>query len=87
MAEITNNKKKNKPNFDQAVPVDAVDAVEAVDALQAEDVTLEGFSAQEVTGLLRVKQAVAQGRYSDITPEYRKLLFVKWLIEHERIGS
>ena len=87
MAEIANNKKKNKPDFDEVAPVEAADAVEAVEALQAQGAMLEGFSTQEVAELLRVKQAVAQGRYSDITPEYRKLLFVKWLIEHERIGS
>ena len=48
---------------------------------------LEGFTPQEVASLVKTKEAVEQGRYSDLTDEHRKLLFVKWLVEHEKLTS
>jgi hypothetical protein len=48
---------------------------------------LEGFTPEEVASLARVKQEIENGRYSDITNEHRKLLFVKWLVEHDKLGS
>ena len=44
---------------------------------------LEGFTPQEMMRLVKVKADIARGRYSDITYEHRKLLFVQWLVEHE----
>ena len=46
---------------------------------------LEDFTPEETARLLKVKQAVAQGHYTDITPEHRKLLFAQWLVEHGRL--
>jgi hypothetical protein len=48
---------------------------------------LEGFTPEEVASLVKTKEAVEQGRYSDLTDEHRKLLFVKWLVEHEKLTS
>ena len=48
---------------------------------------LEGFTPEETTRLLKVKQDVAHGRYTDITPEHRKLLFAQWLVQHGRLYS
>jgi len=48
---------------------------------------LEGFTPEEIASLVRVKQEIEHGRYSDVTNEHRKLLFVKWLVEHDKIGS
>jgi hypothetical protein len=48
---------------------------------------LEGFTPEEIASLVKVKQEVETGHYSDITNEHRKLLFVKWLVEHDKIGS
>ena len=48
---------------------------------------IEGFSPEEMARILKVKVAIANGRYSDITNEHRKLLFVQWLIEHGKLTS
>jgi hypothetical protein len=48
---------------------------------------LEGFSPEEIASLARVKQDIERGRYTDITDEHRKLLFVKWLVDHDKLGS
>ena len=48
---------------------------------------LEGFTPEEVAALVKTKEAVEQGHYSDLTNEHRKLLFVKWLVEHEKLTS
>jgi len=48
---------------------------------------LDGFTSDEVVRLLKVKQAIADGRYTDITDEHRKLLFVQWLVEHGKLES
>ena len=51
------------------------------------DDDLGGFTPEEVARMLKVKVEIASGRYTDITPEHRKLLFVQWMIEHGIIGS
>jgi hypothetical protein len=48
---------------------------------------LDYFTQEEIARLCKVKQAVAEGRYSDLTPEHRKLLFVQWLVDHGRLKS
>jgi hypothetical protein len=48
---------------------------------------LEDFNAEETARLLKVKADIASGRYSDITEEHRKLLFVQWLVEHGKLSS
>ncbi len=85
MAETTKNKNskykaqdtssKNKTSSERRTEVESVGTL------------LEGFTPTETSALARVKKAVARGEYSDLTPEFKKLLFVKWLVEHDRIGS
>lgn len=48
---------------------------------------VEGFTPEEVTRMVKVKQSIANGRYTDITNEHRKLLFVQWLIDHDKLNS
>jgi hypothetical protein len=88
MAETT-KKNEGKPHVER--PKAAKEGVNVEPAAQSVEKSLggmlEGFTPAEIASLLRVRQAIAQGRYSDITPEFKKLLFVKWLVEHERIGS
>jgi hypothetical protein len=51
----------------------------------SDDHLLGGFTAEELWGLFQLKTAVAQGRYSETTPESRRLAFARWLVEHGRI--
>ena len=76
MAELT-NKEKERPEIEPGAKTE----------LTPMAALLEGFTPEEIAGLKRVKAAVAAGQYSDITDEFKKLLFVKWLMEHDRIGS
>jgi len=76
MAELT-NKEKERPDVEPGAQTELTPIADL----------LVGFSPEEISGLKRVKAAVAAGQYSDITEEYKKLLFVKWLMEHDRIGS
>jgi hypothetical protein len=76
MSEMVDKKRKDKA--DEKVPVESG---------PVEIEGMEDFTPDEITRLLEVKQAVASGRYTDITNEHRKLLFVQWLIEHDRLKS
>ncbi|MGA7729758.1 MAG: hypothetical protein WCD37_00650 [Chloroflexia bacterium] len=84
MAETTENKNKNYKS--KAAKVNTGTSASA-EPLNDGDTLLEGFTPAQIEALARVKQEVATGHYSDLTPEFKKLLFVKWLIEHDRIGS
>ena len=48
---------------------------------------LAGFSSQEIADLRRVKALYQQGVYSDATPEQRRLEFVRWLYQQNRLHS
>jgi hypothetical protein len=48
---------------------------------------LEGFSRQEIADLSRVKALYQQGAYSEATPEQRRLEFVRWLYQQNRLQS
>ena len=48
---------------------------------------LEGFTPEEVARLTEARHKIASGVYTDITPEHRKLLFVQWLIDNEKLKS
>ena len=82
MAEITDKKRENEGQ-------EAKDAMEVVhvETGPVEADLLEGFTSEECERMLKVKGDIARGRYSDLTAEYRKLLFVQWLIEHDRLKS
>lgn len=77
MSEIIDRKRKSRKT-DETVPVE-------IEEVNPEG--LEDFTSQEIVRMLRVKGDIARGRYSDITEEHRKLLFVQWLIEHDRLHS
>jgi len=81
MSEMTDKKSKERKAGDP-VPVETgpIDPIE-------ESEELAGFDHQEIARLLKVKHEIAAGRYSDITNEHRKLLFVQWLIEHGKLYS
>jgi hypothetical protein len=48
---------------------------------------LAGFSRQQITDLSRVKALYQQGVYHEITPEQRRLEFVRWLYQQNRLQS
>jgi hypothetical protein len=81
MSEIAGKKNKERERKD-AVPVEAGPIEEEGPAEVAE---LEGFSPEEFALLLKVKHDIAEGRYSDITNEHRKLIFAKWLVGHGKL--
>ena len=48
---------------------------------------LVGFSRQQIADLSRVKALYQQGVYSEATPEQRRLEFVRWLYQQNRLQS
>ena len=46
-----------------------------------------GFSRQQIDDLCRVKDLYQQGVYSEATPEQRRLEFVRWLYQQNRLQS
>jgi hypothetical protein len=48
---------------------------------------LAGFSRQQIADLSRVKALYQQGVYHEITPEQRRLEFVRWLYQRNRLQS
>ena len=46
-----------------------------------------GFSREEIAGLLRVKALYRQGTYHEVTTEYKRLAFARWLYEQGRLQS
>ena len=81
MAETTDKKKSTRSSKAAEIVQVATGPVE----IEVEEV--EGFTPEEVVRLVRARQAVASGRYTDVTNEHRKLLFVQWLIEHNKLNS
>ena len=79
MAETTSNKRVKK---DKAAK-DTV-KVESGPVVVEE---LEGFTPGEVARMSEIRDKIRAGQYSDLTKEYRKLLFVQWLIEHDKLRS
>ena len=48
---------------------------------------LVGFSHKQIADLSRVKALYQQGVYHEITPEQRRLEFVRWLYQQNRLQS
>ena len=46
---------------------------------------LDGFTPEQISVMLRVRSAITLGQYSETTPEYRRLMFARWLVEHGRV--
>lgn len=79
MAETADKKtKKPTPRAKDAVQIET-GAIEADEA--------NPFTPEEVARMLKVKSEIEKGRYSDITDEHRKLLFVQWMIDHGKLNS
>jgi hypothetical protein len=76
MAEFTNENQRQ------------ADFEDAVQRARLEEASLlEGFTTQEIASLVRVRQAVALGRFSETTQESKRLLFARWLAEHGRLDG
>ena len=48
---------------------------------------LVGFSRQQIADLSRAKALYQQGVYHEIIPEQRRLEFVRWLYQQNRLQS
>ena len=48
---------------------------------------LVGFSRRQIADLNRVKALYQQGVYHEATPEQRRLEFVRWLYQQNRLQS
>ena len=81
MSEIAGNKNKER-EFNDAVPIEAGPIAEDG---PVEIDGLDGFNPEEFARLLKVKQDIAHGRFSDITNEHRKLIFARWLVSHGKL--
>ena len=46
-----------------------------------------GFSSEEIASLFRFKELYQRGAYHEATPEYKRLVFVRWLYERGRLQS
>jgi hypothetical protein len=81
MAETTDKKKSTRrPKAAESVQVET-------GPIEMEIEEVEGFTPEEVSRMVKVKQSIANGRYTDITNEHRKLLFVQWLVDHNKLNS
>ena len=55
--------------------------------IEARNLERVGFSHEQITRLLRIKERYQQGAYQETTPEQRRLKFVRWLYQHGRLQS
>jgi hypothetical protein len=46
-----------------------------------------GFSNEEIARLFSFKELYRRGAYQEATPEYKRLVFVRWLYEQGRLQS
>jgi hypothetical protein len=46
-----------------------------------------GFSSEEIARLFRLKALYQRGTYYEVTPEYKRLAFVRWLYKQGRLQS
>ena len=93
MAETTkkNNEKAKSTKIRAKVGAEAETVVNkdvetAPEVVSNTDADVMAFTEDEIANLLRTKDAIARGEYSDLTPEFKKLRFIKWLIENEKIS-
>ena len=84
MAETTGKEKKATRKKGESVKIES-GTVELEEAGGAD--SLEGFTPEEVARMNRVRGEIGSGKYTDITTEHKKLLFVQWLIENEKLRS
>jgi len=84
MSEIVDKKRKGR-KAQETVPVEK-GPIET-DPVETGPTKIDGFTPEETARLLKVKAEIENGRYTDITDEHRKLLFVQWLVEHGKLSS
>jgi hypothetical protein len=82
MAKVT---KKN--TSEPSVKGNAPDAVPQGGLVAPREYLLASFTQKEIAGLLRIRRAATEGRYSEITQEYKQLMFARWLVEHGRLDG
>ncbi len=46
-----------------------------------------GFSSEQIASLFRIKALYQRGAYHEVTPEYKRLTFIRWLYEQGRLQS
>ncbi len=46
-----------------------------------------GFSSEEIARLFTIKVLYQRGAYHEVTPEYKRLAFARWLYEQGRLQS
>ncbi len=79
MAETADKKtKKEIQKSTEAVQIET-GAIEADEA--------NTFTTEEIARMLKVKSEIKEGRYSDVTDEHKKLLFVQWMIDNGKLNS
>jgi len=93
MAETTkkNNDKAKTTKIRAKVGVEAETVVNkdvetAPEVVSNTDADVIKFTEAEIANLTRTRDAIARGEYSDLTPEFKKLRFIKWLVENEKIS-
>jgi hypothetical protein len=82
-AKTTKIRAKVSAEADVAANKDVEDAPEVVSDA---DVEATKFTEAEIVALTHAKDAIARGEYTDLTPEFKKLRFIKWLVENEKIS-
>ena len=55
--------------------------------MEAQNLEHVGFSIEEIASLFSIKALYQQGAYHEVTPEYKRLAFVRWLYERGRLQS
>ena len=93
MAETTkkNNDKAKTTKIRAKVGAEAETVVNkdvetAPEVVSNTDADVMAFTEAEIANLSRTRDAIARGEYSDLTPEFKKLRFIKWLVENEKIS-
>lgn len=51
------------------------------------DLASSGFSEGELKDMLRLRRQYSQGVINDLTPEYKRLQFARWLYEQGKIDK
>ena len=46
-----------------------------------------GFSSEEIASLIRFKVLYKRGAYHEATAEYKRMAFVRWLYQQNRLQS
>lgn len=55
--------------------------------IEVQNLAHAGFSVEEIAGLFRVKMLYHQGVYHEATSEYKRLEFMRWLYQQDRLQS